>query len=307
MARLRRPSLAAALLSFSLTLALGAWAQGPGSAPNPEAARAAFRKASEQARRRMLDAIDRQIDAAKKVGKIEDVDQFAAQKSAFLSSGALPQAPGLQGAVRTFQSDRRGAARELAAALRVAEEAATKADRLDEARRLRQERLEHEGNTAQELPLEKPTDPAVLIQAGAVWEGFARVVRKNPSMEKKGVHDIRIRIRITDRDGNAFKGVYSVDQGEFVTEIDGWLGKSAQSRNGTWREVTFQFSRNRGSKKGAVGPNTAHPGQVRAGVWKGTMPALRQGQGVVASAFELAPIADPEPSDGPRLKARPKR
>jgi hypothetical protein len=274
----------------ALIVGTAAWAQKPaGATPDAEAARSAFRKANDAARQRFLKAIDGRIADAKKAGDLGAVEEFAAQKDEFAARGTLPAAPGLQAAVREYQSDRRIAARLLVTVLKSAEEAATKADRLDEARKLRAERAEAEAANASEHPIQRDADPAELIQTGAVWAGYAKVVRKNPEMVKKGVRDMGIRIRITSRDGDSFKGVYRVDGGDLAVEIDGWLGKSSQSRNGTWRDVTFQFSKILNGRRVPVGPASAHNGQIRGGVWKGTMPAMRQGQGVVASAFELSP------------------
>jgi hypothetical protein len=58
--------------------------------------------------------------------------------------------------------------------------------------------------------------------------------------------------------------------------------------------VTFRFTRALGeTRKMALGPASAHNGQARAEVWRGTMPLIRQGQGTVTSSSELNP-APPE-------------
>lgn len=269
-------------------------AQKPGGKPtDAESARAAFRQAGEKARDRLIAGIDRRIADAKRAGNLDEVEQFLAQKKDFLASGTPPTAPGLQAVVRDYQSDRRIAARLLVTALKAAEEAATRADRLDEARKLRQERTEAEAMMASDHPIQRDVDPAARIQPGAVWAGFAKVVRKNPEMVKKGVRDIGIHLRITDRQGDAFKGVYLIDGANFRVEVEGWLGKSEQSRNGTWRDVTFQFVKVLSADRPpALGPASAHNGQIRDAVWRGALPKIRQGQGVVASAFELNPAAE---------------
>lgn len=276
-----------AVVMASLVVAGAAAAQKP---PDVESARAAFRKANDAARARLLAGIDRRIAAAKKAGNLDAVEQFTAQKNDFTATGTLPTAPGLQAEAREYQSDRRIAARLLVTALKGAEEAATKADRLDEARQLRQERAEAEGSMASEHPVQRDADPAALIQPSSVWAGFSKTIGKQPGMEKKSVRDRAIRVRITSREGDYFQGVYRIDGADFAVEIEGWLGKSHQTRNGTWRDVTFQFTRALGEKrKMALGPASAHNGQIRAEVWRGTMPLIRQGQGVVTSSFEMNP------------------
>lgn len=166
-----------AVVVASLVVAGSAVAQKPSEV---ESARAAFRKAIDTARSRLLAGIDRRIADAKKGGNLDSVDQFSAQKTDFTSTGALPTAPGLQAEVREYQSDRRIAARLLVTALKRAEEAATKADRLDEARQLRQERAEAEGAMASEHPIQLDVDPAALIQPNSAWVGFSKTIGKQP-------------------------------------------------------------------------------------------------------------------------------
>lgn len=287
---------AAVALVACLVVAGAVAAQKPGGAAvDAGSARAAFRAATDKARDRLIAGLDRRIADAKKAGNLDTVELFTAQKRDFLASGVLPSAPGLQADVRDYRSDRRIAARLLVTTLKAAEEAATRADRLDEARQLRQERAEAEGAMASEHPIQRDEDPASRIQPGILWAGFSKVVGKHPGMEKKSVRDLGVHMRITDRSGDAFKGVYWVDGSEFRVQVEGWLGKSQQTRNGTWRDVSFQFVRVLGeqSKKAALGPASTHNGQIRGDVWRGAMPPIRQGQGVVTSSFEMNPSAEP--------------
>ena len=249
-------------------------------------ARDTYDQALETARSRFLTGIDKRIEDAKKLGRLDLIDQYNAQKGDFLANGTLPQAPGLQPEVKSYGSDQRNAARLFLVTIKATESELTRADRLDEARQVQQERLEVEARFNQENGVVALADPAERLQPNSTWRGFARAVRKTQEQGKR-VGNLGLTLRITDRDGDYFKGLYRADASP-PAEIQGSLGKSEQTRNGTFREISFTVTRRLGpDAKGAVGPATTHHGTIRGNSIDLTLPPFRQGGAVIAAKVQL--------------------
>ncbi len=97
-----------------------------------------------------------------------------------------------------------------------------------------------------------------------------------------------ITLRITGRDGDWFRGLYRWDGAdEGPAEVEGWFGKSDQTRDGTKRAFSFQVVRRAGNSKGPVGPATTHTGVILRGVMSGIVPRHRSGPFVGGAVFEL--------------------
>ncbi len=125
-------------------------------------ARTAYDAALDKARKRLAADLDERIAFAKAAGRVEMVDELTGEKEKFLVEGTLPGSALVAAEVRSFRSSWRLAARLLVATLEKTERELTRADRLDEARQLQQERgvleseLEHDNPT----PAPPPDDPS---------------------------------------------------------------------------------------------------------------------------------------------------
>lgn len=277
----------ALLLTALLVVSAAVVAQQPADPmARLEAARDTYDQALDKARTRFLANIDKRIDDAKKAGRLDQIDQYTAQKGDFIATGTLPQAPGLQPDVSSYGSDQRNAARLFLVTIKATESALTKADRLDEARQVQQERIEVEARFNQENGVVAVADPAELLQPNSVWRGYAQAVKAQKG-EGKRVGNLGLSLRITERNGDFFKGLFRGDGG-MSAEIQGGVGKNEQTRYGTFREINFTVTRRIGpDAKGPVGPATTHYGMIRGGSMDLTLPAFRQGASVVAAKVQF--------------------
>lgn len=170
-----------------------------------KSARDAHDAAIEGARDNLLAEFDKWIDAAKTAGKLEVVEELDEQKKNFQANEQLPTAKQLQTGKTRFMQSLASAKRGLITQLKKAESDYTKADRLDEAKEVREERQGIE----QALPLaagagKKPMpDPATFLQPGSLWGG--RSVTMSRGSDGKPLKEGRnIELLVTSRDGDRF-------------------------------------------------------------------------------------------------------
>ena len=121
--------------------------------------------------------------------------------------------------------------------------------------------------------------------------GLPRLLRRRRG-EGKRVGNLGLTLRVTERNGDSFKGFLRVDGNGATAEIQGGFGKNEQTRYGTFREINFTVTRRIGpDAKGAVGPATTHYGTIRGGSIDLTLPPFRQGAAAIAAKvqFQLQP------------------
>jgi hypothetical protein len=279
--------LALVLANSSLAVIAGAQEQPAAALAALEESRSTYKQAVIDARDRLLATIEKRIEEATSAGRLDAVDLFSAQKGDFISSGTLPQAAGLQPDVRAYNSARKTAGRALVVGFRAAEQELTKARRLDEARALQEERMEFEVALTQAHPAPVVADPAELFQPNSSWRAFATGVRVGPD-ERARVDHGAIRFRVTERQGDNFRAIYSFEGRNRSIEVEGTLGKTTRTRQGTWRDISFFGVRNI-TGDGAIGPATTHKGLIRDGTFEVILPPFRSGETRVAlkAVFEL--------------------
>lgn len=251
-------------------------------------ARESFDAAMDKARGRLEADLNKRIDVAKKTGRVDVVDELTAERDRYLAEGALPGSSLVAAEVRSFRSAWRLAARALLATMQNAEQALTRADRLNEARQLHQERTVLESELAQDNPTPPApsSDPADAFQANTVWKGFMTGV--GVTNGERNVRHVELVLRVTERNGDWFKGTLGGPRGNAV-EIEGSLGKINKAPSASTRDISFHFVRMLVPGKGqaAVGPATTHNGRIRGGYMEGNGAPHMVGNQRRASQFEL--------------------
>jgi hypothetical protein len=216
-------------------------------------AKEAYTAAEDKFHKAVLDRLQTALERATKDGKKALVDQISAERDAFENNGTLPKSFKSNDLVGQRTRDRL----ELLAAYNRAVTEFTKKRMRSEADAAEREMIEFKARIAGDQ-----------IQSGTVWRGEKKYLKGGPA----GVHPFEL--RVTERNGNEFKGIITEDamshDVEGVVENDKVSWKIARVRKG------------------------AYPGQPQSGTFEGDVLKLhfarRDGTGSVVMVEAVGTI-----------------
>ena len=161
--------------------------------------------------------------------------------------------------------------------------------------------MQFEATLTQNHPAPVVVDPADLFQPNSSWRAFAQGVRVGPDGRANVGHGA-IQFRVTERQGDHFRATYTFEGRGRTIEVEGDLGKTTRTRQGTWRDINFFATRNI-TGTGPIGPATTHKGLIRDRTFEVVLPPFRSGrepdgdEGRFRASSHRALIARPEQAD----------